>query len=54
MSKKQLSQQVSVHALMLMGYDLVMLAIVSVLLLVVSGLLAFLIRKIPKIGRYLV
>ena len=34
MSKKQLSQQVSVHALMLMGYDLVMLAIVSVLLLV--------------------
>ena len=34
MRKKQLSQQVSVHALMLMGYDLVMLAIVSVLLLV--------------------
>ena len=29
MRKKQLSQQVSVHALMLMGYDLVMLAIVS-------------------------
>ena len=34
MCKKQHPQSVSVHALMLMGYDLVMLALVSVLLLV--------------------
>ena len=34
MKKKKLSPSVSTHALMLMGYDLLMLAIVSVLLLV--------------------
>ena len=53
MRKKQLSQQVSVHALMLMGYDLVMLAIVSVLLLVFYPSSYYPITRVEALLHYL-
>ena len=53
MKKKKLSPSVSTHALMLMGYDLLMLAIVSVLLLVFYPSSYYPITKLEAFLHYL-